>query len=187
MESALVTVPLGRRRVEARNWPTSVRLQRLSIQSFSSCWGSSLPAFAGALAGRDAAGRGVPTAAKREPNRKKASNVEHPTSNIQRGTMQWGVGNWMLDVGCSMFCHRKISAKKNDPFGSESTTPAPEGVGAGSALGPALPAFDSVAATVFPAGGKVAARFDEPGGGGGVHGLPSRKRAPSVNSGGGSK
>src|SRR5262249_5858476 len=43
MVSALLTVPLGTRRLEARNCPTSVRLQRLSIQSFSACSPGSRP------------------------------------------------------------------------------------------------------------------------------------------------
>src|SRR6185369_1413318 len=47
MESARVTVPFGTRSVEARNWPTSVRLQRLSIQSFSCCDSGSLAKILG--------------------------------------------------------------------------------------------------------------------------------------------
>src|SRR5438309_3331673 len=52
MDSALVTAPFGKRRDEARNCPTSVRLQRLSIQSFSSCAPGSRPATAGVPAAR---------------------------------------------------------------------------------------------------------------------------------------
>src|SRR3982074_1338159 len=59
MDSALVPVPFGTSRVEARNWPTSVRLHRLSTQSFSPCDSGSLPAIAGVPARRDAVERGV--------------------------------------------------------------------------------------------------------------------------------
>src|SRR5205814_2468134 len=59
MDSALVTAPFGKRRDEARNCPTSVRLQRLSIQSFSSCAPGSGSAMAGVPGDRVLVGRVV--------------------------------------------------------------------------------------------------------------------------------